>query len=168
MFPVNTIWYMGLMEVHTSWILRLLQTYFPTPSTLLQKEGRIRNLNLRLTLHGIIIICDKDSLQTANGRVGVSFLSTSLFLRDEVYKQSLVLREGSLPQNSSSISVQSWLHPLFVRLLPSWTLAGFPSLKSSAAFLVNCSTYQPASWSLGAYWISDENTAELDKQLFSL
>lgn len=48
---------------------------------------------------------------------------------------------------------------------PSWTLAGFPSLKSPAAFLVIYSAYQPAS--LGAYWISDKNTVELDKQLFS-
>lgn len=155
------------MEVHSSWILRLLQMYSPTPSTLLQKEGRISNLNPRLTLHGIIIICDKkiaSKLPMAGG--GGSFLSTSLFLRDEVYKQSLVLEKAASPQDSVHLC-SSWLHPLFILLPPSCTLAGFPSLKSSAAFLVNCSTYQPASWSLGAYWMSDENTAELDKQLFS-
>ena len=157
---------MILMEVHPSWILRLLQMYSSTPSTLLQKEGRISNLNPRLTLHGIIIICDKKiASKLSMAERGFHFWAPRYF-QGMKCQTVLVLEKAASPQDSAHLC-SSWLHPVFILLLPSWTLAGFPSLKSSAAFLVNCSTYQPASWSLGAYWISDENTAELDKQLFS-
>lgn len=53
------------------------------------------------------------------------------------------------------------LHPPSPLLYSGW----LSQLEISAAFLVIYNAYQPSL--LGAYWISDKNTAELDKQSFS-
>lgn len=156
------------MEAQSSWILRLLQIYFPISIPSAPGEGRISNLNPRLKLHDIIIICDnKTALQTAKQR-NDGFIFTHLIISKRWSAQTTLLALKNAASLKTPVHLCSrWLHPLSILLLPFWTLAGFPSLKSSAAFLVNSNAYQPDSLSLGAYWISDENTAELYKQLFS-